>query len=45
MDLQYDDVLKAKMSPESYQKLIALENQKVYDHVGYFAKHCNPKSI
>lgn len=45
MDLKYDDVLKAKMSEESYKKLMALENQKVYDHVGYFAKHCNPKSI
>lgn len=45
MDLKYDDVLKAKMSESSYQKLIALENQKVYDHVGYFARHCNPKSI
>ena len=45
MDLKYDDVLKAKMSEESYQKLTALENQKVYDHVGYFARHCNPKSI
>jgi len=45
MDPKYDDVLKAKMSEESYQKLMALENQKVYDHVGYFAKHCNPKTI
>lgn len=45
MDLKYDDVLKAKMSEESYEKLMALENQKVYDHVGYFAEHCNPKSI
>jgi len=45
MDLKYDDVLKAKMNEESYAKLIALENQKVYDHVGFFAKHCNPKSV
>lgn len=45
MDLKYDDVLKEKMSEESYAKLTALENQKVYDHIGFFAKHCNPKSI
>jgi len=45
MDLKYDDVLKSKMSEESYKKLTALENQKVYDHVGYFAQHCNPASI
>ncbi|MCF7915581.1 MAG: phosphoenolpyruvate carboxykinase (GTP) [Spirochaetaceae bacterium] len=45
MDLKYDDVLKSKMSEESYKKLMALENQKVYDHVGYFAQHCNPASI
>lgn len=45
MDLKYDDVLKSKMSEESYQKLVALENQKVYDHVGFFAKHCNPKTV
>jgi phosphoenolpyruvate carboxykinase (GTP) len=45
MDLKYDEVLKAKMSEESYKKLVALDNQKVYDHVGYFTKHCNPKSV
>ena len=45
MDLKYDDVLKEKLNETSYQKLIALDNQKVYDHVGFFAKHCNPKSI
>ncbi|MFP4268617.1 MAG: phosphoenolpyruvate carboxykinase (GTP) [Spirochaetaceae bacterium] len=45
MKLEYDDVLKRKMSEGSYKKLTALENQKVYDHVGFFAEHCNPKSI
>lgn len=45
MDLKYDDLLKAKMSETSYRKLVALDNQKAYDHVGFFAKHCNPKSI
>ena len=33
------------MTKTSYQKLNALGNKKLYDFVGYYAKHCNPKSI
>ncbi len=45
MNPKYDDVLKSKMSDDSYKKLTALKNQKVYDFVGEFAAHCDPKSI
>lgn len=42
---KYDDLLKSKMSAESYAKLTALENKKVMEFVGSFAEHCNPKSL
>ena len=42
---KYDGLLKAKMSAESYAKLVALENRKVMEFVGSFAEHCNPKTI
>lgn len=45
MNPKYDDLLKSKMSAESYAKLTALKNQKVYDFVGEFAEHCDPASI
>ena len=45
MNPEYDSILKSKMSEESYGKLIALKNQKLYDFVGKFVKHCNPKSV
>ena len=45
MNPEYDDLLKGKMSDNSYAKLTALENQKLYDYVGFFAKHCNPATI
>ena len=45
MDSKYTDLLKGKMSEESFQKLAVLENQKVMDFVGKFAEHCNPASI
>lgn len=45
MNIKYDDVLKSKMTEASYSKLIALNNQKVFDFVGKFAAHCNPESI
>jgi phosphoenolpyruvate carboxykinase (GTP) len=45
MNPKYDYVLKSKMSDESYGKLTALKNQKVYDFVGFYAEHCDPASI
>ncbi len=45
MNPKYDALLKGKMSDQSYQRLTALMNQKVYDFVGEFAEHCEPASI
>jgi phosphoenolpyruvate carboxykinase (GTP) len=45
MQKDYRGILKNKMSEESFQKLEALNNQKVIDFVGFFADHCDPKSI
>ncbi|MBN2525224.1 MAG: phosphoenolpyruvate carboxykinase (GTP) [Deltaproteobacteria bacterium] len=42
---QYTDVLKRKMSDASFDKLTALKNQKLMAFVGFFADHCDPKSI
>ncbi len=42
---KYDELLKARMSTESYAKIAALENRKVIEFVGSFAEHCNPKTI
>ena len=45
MNPEYDDVIKGKMSDAGYGKLLALDNKKLYDFVGFFARHCNPKTI
>ena len=45
MDSKYTSLLQEKMSKASYAKLMKLENEKVNDFIGAFAKHCNPKSI
>ncbi len=45
MDSKYTDLLKGKMSEESFQKLAILENEKVMDFIGKFAEHCNPATI
>ncbi len=42
---KYEDLLKAKMSSESFAKLKALKNEKVLNFVGEFAEHCNPASL
>ncbi len=42
---KYEKLLKGKMSEESFQKLIRLENEKVMDFIGEFAEHCNPVSL
>jgi len=45
MNPQYDALLKEKMSDESYSRLTALNNQKIYDFIGQFAEHCEPATI
>lgn len=45
MGSHYLSLLKEKMSEDSFAKLMKLENTKVNDFLGTFAKHCNPKSI
>ena len=45
MTSNYENVLKNKMSEASYKKITALNNSKLIDFVGFFAEHCNPKSI
>ncbi|MDD4573486.1 MAG: phosphoenolpyruvate carboxykinase (GTP) [Sphaerochaeta sp.] len=45
MGSKYTSLLKEKLSEASYAKLMKLENEKVNDFIGTFAKHCNPASI
>ena len=45
MQKDYREILKSKMSEESYQKIEALKNPKIVDFVGFFAEHCDPASI
>ncbi|MCF7853580.1 MAG: phosphoenolpyruvate carboxykinase (GTP) [Candidatus Pacebacteria bacterium] len=45
MNTRYDQLLQAKMSQESYRKLAALENQKLYDFVGSFVELCEPDEV
>ncbi len=45
MNPKYEALLKEKMSDQSYARLTALNNQKLFDFVGEFAEHCEPASI
>ncbi|HBL83316.1 MAG: phosphoenolpyruvate carboxykinase [Clostridiales bacterium GWF2_38_85] len=45
MIIKYDQILKDRMSKESYSKLIALKNEKVVEFVGSFIEHCDPASV
>ncbi len=42
---KYDTLLKSKMSEASFNKLAALENEKVMDFIGQFTEHCEPETI
>lgn len=42
---KYTELLKSKMDEKSFNKLAALENEKVMEFVGSFAEHCNPATI
>ncbi|MBN1776903.1 MAG: phosphoenolpyruvate carboxykinase (GTP) [Clostridiales bacterium] len=43
--MKYEELLKQRMSGESYRKLTALDNGKVMDFIGAFTEHCDPASI
>ncbi len=45
MNMQYGELLKSRMSKESFDKLTALNNEKVMEFVGFFTEHCDPASI
>ncbi len=45
MSTKFDQIIKSRMSEESYQKLVALENDKVIEFVGTFIEHCDPASV
>ena len=45
MDNKYSALLKNKMSEDSYSKLTALENVKLFNFVGESAELCEPDSI
>ncbi len=42
---RYAPILKEKMSAESYRKLTALENLKLFDFVGEYVELCKPDSV
>ena len=45
MNDEYTALLKSKMSEKSYQKLSALENQKLFDFVGEYVELCDPDTV
>ncbi len=45
MKTKYDELLKSRMSVESFAKLEALDNMKVMEFIGSFVEHCNPASV
>ena len=45
MNQVYTELLKAKMSPESFQKLIELDNEKLFNYVGEYVTLCEPDSV
>jgi phosphoenolpyruvate carboxykinase (GTP) len=42
---KYDQLLKNKMGEDSYRKLMALDNDKVNDFVGYAIELCEPERV
>lgn len=42
---KYDALLKSKMNEASFNKLIALKNEKVMEFVGRFTEHCGPETV
>ena len=42
---KYEEVLKTRMTKESYDKIQALNNKKIEEFIGFFIEHCNPTSV
>lgn len=42
---RYAPLLRQKMSAESYQKLIALDNSKLFEFIGEYTELCEPDSV
>ena len=45
MDSKYEDLLKAKMSPEDYQKLMALNNERLFQFIRDSVELCDPDQV
>lgn len=45
MNNKYESLLKEKMNDESYGKLMALENDALFDFIGEYVELCNPDSV
>jgi len=45
MGSRFEDLLKRKMSPQSYEKLAALANAKLFDFVGEHVALCEPETV
>lgn len=45
MNTHDENLLKTRMSKESYEKLIALNNKKINEFIGFFIDHCDPASV
>jgi len=45
MNEKYEALLQSKMSEESYKKLTALENEKLFDFVGEYIELCDPDTV
>ena len=45
MNTRYETLLKSKMSPESYRKFAALQNEKLLRFIGEAVEICEPDSV
>lgn len=43
--MNYENILKTKLDAKSYEKLIALNNEKVNEFIASFIEQCNPESV
>ncbi len=45
MNTKFEKLIRTRMNTESYEKLIALKNEKVMEFIGSFIEHCDPESV
>ena len=45
MTNNFESLIQSRMGKESFEKLIALKNDKVMEFIGTFIEHCNPSSV